>query len=138
MNESTPFKREPTWEAFVYSLKEELYLIGNYDDQCMRWTVLRQKRDQMVSEYTDIFHTLRSNLGNKDSEKHLVFKYHSGLHRYIQKDMDFLDISLVGDAYRYAVKIEQKFKKQSKQEFRFENTPQWNHGKGNPNSHNKG
>jgi hypothetical protein len=30
--------------------------------------------------------------------------------------MDFLDISSLGDAYRYAVKIEQKFKQQSKWE----------------------
>jgi hypothetical protein len=52
--------------------------------------------------------------------------------------MGFLEISSLGAAYQYAVKIEQKFKQQSKREFRFENTPQQNHGKGNPNSHNKG
>jgi hypothetical protein len=52
--------------------------------------------------------------------------------------MDFLDISSMGVAYRYVVKIGKKFKKQSKQGFRFENTPQQNHGKGNPNSQNKG
>jgi hypothetical protein len=33
VDESTPFGREPTWVAFVDSLKEEFYLIGNYDDQ---------------------------------------------------------------------------------------------------------
>jgi hypothetical protein len=102
--------------AFVDALKEELYPIGNYDDQYMRWTTLRQKRDQTVSEYTNIFHTLRSNLGIKDFERHLVLKYHSGLHRYIQTEMDFLDIYSLGVAYRYAVKIEQKFKQQSKWE----------------------
>jgi hypothetical protein len=32
-------------------------------------------------------------------------------------EMDFLDISSLGAAYRYAVKIEQKFKHQNKQEF---------------------
>jgi hypothetical protein len=31
--------------------------------------------------------------------------------------MDFLDISLLGLTYRYAVKIKQKFKHQRKQEF---------------------
>jgi hypothetical protein len=80
MNESMPFGREPTWEAFVDSLKEEFYPIRNYDDQYMRWMTLCQKRDQMVSEYTNIFHTLCSKLGIKDSEWHLVLKYHSGLH----------------------------------------------------------
>jgi hypothetical protein len=69
-----------------------------------------------VSEYTDIFHTLRSNLGIKDSKRHLVLKYRSGLHRYIQTDMDFLYISSLGVAYRYAVKIEHKFKQNSKWE----------------------
>jgi uncharacterized protein YfeS len=41
MDESMPFGREPTWEAFVDSLKEEFYPVGNYDDQYMRWMTLR-------------------------------------------------------------------------------------------------
>jgi hypothetical protein len=36
-DESTPFRRELTWVSFVDSIKEELYLVGNYDDQYMRW-----------------------------------------------------------------------------------------------------
>jgi hypothetical protein len=36
VNESTPFMREPTWEAFVDSLKEEFYPVEKYDDQYMR------------------------------------------------------------------------------------------------------
>jgi hypothetical protein len=52
--------------------------------------------------------------------------------------MDFLDISSLGVAYRYAVKIEQKFKQWSKWEFGFENMPQQKYGKGNPNSQNEG
>jgi hypothetical protein len=103
----------------------------------MRWTTLRQKRDHMVLEYTNIFHTLRSKLGIKDSKRHIILKYRSGLHRYTQTEMDFLDISSLGAAYRYVVKKEQKFKQQSKQEFGFENMPQHNHGKGNPNSQNE-
>jgi hypothetical protein len=91
-----------------------------------------------VPEYTNIFHTLRSKLCVKDSKRHLVLKYRSGLHRYIQTKMDFLDISSLGVAYRYAIKLEKKFKKQTKWEFGFENTPQHNHGKGNPNSQNEG
>jgi hypothetical protein len=109
-DEPTLFGREPTWAVFVDSLKEELYHVENYDDQYMRWTTLHQKRDQAVLEYTNIFHTLLSKLGIKESERHLFLKYHSGLHRYIQTKMDFLDISSLGTAYRYAVKIEHKFK----------------------------
>jgi hypothetical protein len=45
VDETTLFGREPTWEAFIDALKEELYPIGNYDDQYMRWTTLCQKRD---------------------------------------------------------------------------------------------
>jgi hypothetical protein len=115
-DESTLFGRESTWAAFVDYLKEEFYLVGNYDDQYMRWTTLHQKRDQTVSEYTNIFHTLCSKLGIKYSERHLVLKYYNGLHRYIQTNMDFLDISSLGVAYRYEIKIEQKFKQQSKWE----------------------
>jgi hypothetical protein len=99
---------------------------------------LRHKRDQTVSEYTNIFHTLCSKLAIKDSNRHLVLKFHNGQHRYIQTKMDLLDISSLGVSYRHAIKIEQKFKKESKREFGFENTPQQNHGKGNPNSKNEG
>ena len=45
-----------------------------------------------------------------------MLKYRSFLHRYIQEEMDFLDISSLGKAYRYATKIEQKLK-QEKRDF---------------------
>jgi hypothetical protein len=77
-----------------------------------------------MSEYINVFQTLHSKMGIKDSERHLVLKYRSGLHRYIQKKMDFLDISSLRVSHRYTVKIEQKFKQQSKQNLRFENMPQ--------------
>jgi hypothetical protein len=63
-----------------------------------------------VHEMTNLFHTLCTKLGINDSEKHLVLKYRSFLHIYIQEEMEFLDISSLGVAYRYAAKIEQKFK----------------------------
>eukprot|EP00253_Pinus_taeda_P013021 PITA_13021 len=78
--------------------------------------MLRQGRDQDVPQFTNIFHTLRTQLGIKDSELHLVLKYRGCLPRYIQEEMEFLDISSLGTAYRYAVKIEQKFK-QKKRDF---------------------
>jgi hypothetical protein len=46
---------------------------------------------------------------NSVGVQHLVLKYYGDLHRYIQTEMDFLNISSLGVAYRYAVKIEQKF-----------------------------
>jgi hypothetical protein len=84
--------------------------VGSYEDKYIQWTMLWQQRDQDVHEMTNMFHTLRTKLGIKYSEKHLVLKYHSCLHRYIQEEMEFLDISSLGVAYRYAAKIEQKFK----------------------------
>jgi hypothetical protein len=41
VDESTLFGREPTWVAFVDSLKEEFYPIKNYDEKYMRWINLR-------------------------------------------------------------------------------------------------
>ena len=63
-----------------------------------------------MHELMNLFHTLRTELGIKYLEKHLVLKYLSFLHRYIQEEMEFLDISLLGTKYLYAAKIEQKFK----------------------------
>jgi hypothetical protein len=115
--ESGIYGVEPTWDFFVDAVKEQYYPVGNYEDQYMRWTTLRQDRGQAVPEFTNTFHTLRTKLGIKDSERHLVLKYRGALHRYIQTEMDFLDISSLDVAYRYAVKIKQKFKHQNKWEF---------------------
>jgi hypothetical protein len=108
--DSRIYGAEPTWDFFVDAVKENYYPLENYEDQYMRWTTLWQKRGQAVPEITNTFHTLHTKLGIKDSERHLVMKYCGALHRYIQTEMDFLDISSLGAAYRYAIKIEQKFK----------------------------
>jgi len=73
-------------------------------------------------------------LGMKDTKRHLVLKYRGCLHKYIQDEMEFLEISSLNTAYRYAVKIEQKFK-QKKRDFGSANPKQ---GKGTPKPHNKG
>ena len=83
-----------------------------------------------MPEFTNIFHTLLIKLGIKDSEQHLVLKYCGCLHKYIQEDIEFLNISSLGTAYRYVVKVEKKFK-QKKRDFRFANLKQ---GKGAPKS----
>jgi hypothetical protein len=46
--------------------------------------------------------------------------------------MDFPGISSLGVAYRYVVKIEQKFKNQNKREFGYENPQQPKYDKYNP------
>ena len=77
-------------------------------------------------------------MGIKYFKQHLVLKYRNSLHRYIQTEMDFQDISSLGAAYRYAIKIEQKFKLKNKQEFGFLNRLQQKPSKSGPNSKNKG
>jgi hypothetical protein len=124
---------DPTWDFFMDAVKELYYPIDNYEDQYMRWTTQRQEKSQTVLEFTNTFHTLRTKVGIKDSEQHLVLKYRGALHRYIQTEMDLLNISSLGDAYRYAVKIEHKFKHQNKWEFGSANPQQPKHGKDGPN-----
>ena len=72
-------------------------------------------------------------MGIKNFERHLVLNYHGALHIYIQTEMDFLDISSLGADYRYAVKIEKKFKHKNKRDFRFVNPQQPKYDKDNPN-----
>jgi hypothetical protein len=66
--ESGKYGANPTWDFFVDAVKEQYYPIGNYDDEYMRWTMLRQKRGQAVLEFTNTFHTLRTKLGIKYSK----------------------------------------------------------------------
>ena len=96
--------------------------------------MLRQGRDQDVPKFTNIFHTLHTKLGIKDLEQHLILKYHGYLHKYIQEEIKFLNFSLLGTAYQYAIKVEQKFK-QKKWDFVFANPKQ---RKGALKSQNKG
>jgi hypothetical protein len=131
--ESGIYGVKPTCDFFVDAVKEQYYPVGNYEDQYMRWTTLRQERGHAVPEFTNTFHTLRTKMGIKDSERHLVLKYHGALHRYIQTEMDFLYISSLSDAYRYAAKIEQKFKHQNKWELGSTNPQQPKYDKYDPN-----
>jgi hypothetical protein len=85
------FSAAPTWNSFRDAIKEQYYPVGSYEDKYIKWTTLRQGRDQDVPEFTNIFHTLRTQLGIKDSELHLVLKYRGCLHRYIQEEMEFLE-----------------------------------------------
>jgi hypothetical protein len=61
--ESGIYGVEPTWDFFVDVVKEQYYPVGNYEDQYMRWTTLRQERGQVVPEFTNTFHTLRTKHG---------------------------------------------------------------------------
>jgi hypothetical protein len=115
IEETSLFSVIATWESFRDAIKEQYYPVRSYDDLYTKWTTLWQERDQAVPDFTNIFHTLRTKLGIKDSERHLVLKYHGALHRYIQTEMEFLDISSLGAAYRYVVKIEQKLKQKTRQ-----------------------
>jgi hypothetical protein len=99
----------------------------------MRWTTLRQEKSQTVSKFKNTFHNLCTKLGIKDFERHLVLKYRGDLHRYIQNEMYFLNMSSLGATYRYDVKIKQKFRYQNKWEFGSANMKQTKHGKDDPN-----
>jgi hypothetical protein len=68
IEESEIYGAETTWDFFVDAVKEQYYLVGNYKDQYMRWTTLRQEKGQVVPEFTNTFHTLRTKLGIKDSK----------------------------------------------------------------------
>ena len=63
-----------------------------------------------MHELTNFFHTLCTKLGIKDSERHLVVKYHNCLHRHILEEIDFLEITSLGMEYHYATNIEKEFK----------------------------
>jgi hypothetical protein len=117
------FDGKPTWEEFVEHIKQEYYPEDSYEQKYIQWQLLRQKKDQSVLEYTNTFHALSAKLGIKDSEKHRVLKYKSGLHRYIQTEMDFLNIATLSSAFKYAAKIEEKFKNKGNRDYFANNKP---------------
>lgn len=92
----------------------------------LKWPHCGREGTKTFQSLPIFFHTLHTNLGIKDSEEHLVLKYCDYLHKYIQEEIEFLNISLLNTTYQYAVKVEQKFK-QKKWDFEFVNLKQ---GKG--------
>ena len=104
--EPSMFSATPTWNSFRDGIKEQYYPMGSYEEKYIQWTMLWQQRDQDVHKLMNLFHTLCTNLGIKYSERHLALKYHNFLHKHIQEEMDFLDITSLSTAYRYAAKIE--------------------------------
>ena len=86
-----------------------------------------------MTEFTNLFHTVRTKLDIKDMKQHLILKYCSCLHKYIEEEIEFLNISSLGTTYRYSVKVEQKFK-QKKRDFGSVNQKQ---RKGVPKPQNK-
>ena len=93
---SSLFSAVPTWNYFRDAIMEQYYPMRSYEDRYIQSTTLWQQRDQDVHELTNMFHTQRTKLGIKDSEKNFVLKYHSCLQIYIQEEMEFLDISFLG------------------------------------------
>jgi hypothetical protein len=113
IEETSLFLVTTTWESFRDVIKEQYYPVRSYDELYTKWTTLWKERDQAVLDFTNIFHTLRTKLGIKYSERHLILKYHGALHRYIHTKMENLDISSLGATYRYAIKIKQKLKQKT-------------------------
>ena len=72
--EPSLFSALPTWNSFRDTIKGQYYPVRSYEDKYIEWTTLCQQRDQDVHEMMNLFHTLRTKLGTKDSEKHLVLK----------------------------------------------------------------
>ena len=79
----------PQWDA----IKERYYPIRNYDYIYMKWTTMWQGRGLDVPSFTNIYHTLHMKLHIKASKWHLVLKFSGCIHKYIQYEMEFLDIS---------------------------------------------
>jgi hypothetical protein len=57
-----------TLDSFRDVIKDKYYPFRSYDDLCTKWTTLREERDQAVPDFMNIFHTLRTKMGIKDSE----------------------------------------------------------------------
>jgi hypothetical protein len=67
IEEPSLFTVMTTWESFRDAIKEQYYPMGSYDDLYTKWTTLWQERDQAMAEFTNIFHTLSTKMGIKDS-----------------------------------------------------------------------
>jgi len=81
IEESRIFGAKATWNYFLDAIKEQYYLVGNYNDKYMRWTTICEERDQTILEFTDTFHILHTMLSIIDFEQHMVLKYYGVLSR---------------------------------------------------------
>jgi hypothetical protein len=99
MRRNPPFSRSYPLGILSEMPSRNNIILGSYEEKYIQWTMMWQQRDKDVHELTNLFHTLCTKLGIKYSEKHLVLKYRNCLHRYIQEEMEFLNISSLGTTY---------------------------------------
>jgi hypothetical protein len=66
--EPSLFTVTATWESFMDVIKEQYYPVEIHYDLYTKWTTLQQERHQAVPDFTNIFHTLHTKMGIKDSE----------------------------------------------------------------------
>ena len=65
------FSTTPSWNSFYDDSKEHYYLFWKYEYRYIHWTTLQNQMDQDVHEWMNTFHTLHTNMGIKDSERHM-------------------------------------------------------------------
>jgi hypothetical protein len=91
-DEPSLFTVMATWESFRDAIKEQYYPVESYDNLYTKWATVHQERDQPVPNFTNIFHTLHTKLGIKYSKINHLLKCHNARNRYIQDEMEFLNI----------------------------------------------
>ena len=91
---------------FIFTLKR-LILSELFDvEHSLEFKVTRMR----ISMNIDEFYRLMARIQIQEEEKLLVLKYVNGLSFYIQKDMEFLNVSMLSDALLNNTKAKDKGK----------------------------
>jgi hypothetical protein len=107
--EPSLFTVTTTWESFRDVIKEQYYPVGSYDDLYTKWTTLRKETKQCQSSQISSIPCAPSWVSKIQSDiwcSSIAMLYIDTS----RTEMEFLDISSLGAAYQYVIKIEQKLK----------------------------
>ena len=97
------------WKLMVTKLKAK-FIPTNYKLELFKKFQNLKQKDMIVKDYTEEFYKLTIWSGHRELSKEKVGQYINGLRFNIHDEVGMLNISLVEDAYQYALREEDKLK----------------------------
>lgn len=97
-------------------MRKQFYPIGYKEEQRYQWPHFKQRFGQTVQEYITEFHNQALALDIDENNYEVFMKYIGRLADYIQKELKFFTVEIIGDATMKAISIKAKNKRSDKRD----------------------
>jgi hypothetical protein len=103
-----------SWDMMIEKMKEK-FIPRDYQITLFRRMKNLTQKLMTVEEYTEEFYRMNIRAGHRESNDGKVARYMNGLRYEIQYEMSMMTIRMVEDAYKMALKAEEKLRRKKGQ-----------------------